>query len=441
MKRQQNKFDRPMDQNDDSSAKTVSWARLAIVAGLVVAAAVAWVVPAIAPLMAAGLAAAGLILVLRRDEPVTRPIARKKQTAGIQANRPLVDAYPDPVIIFDGRGDIIMANKGAQSVFGRLTAGTDVRLVLRTPEMVALVSQALQSGAAHANDVAFRLPVEHVFNVRMETIAGEPPVLMAVFSDRSEMRRLDRMRSDFIANASHELRTPLASISGFIETLEGPASGDKAASARFLGIMKVQANRMARLIDDLLSLSRLEMKASARRDFPVDLVAQCETVISALSQLAEDSNVTIERDWQHADWRVAGESDELFQVLENLVANACKYGSEGGRVIIRLEKAALAGRPAVKVSVQDFGRGIAKEHVPRLTERFYRGDSDQAKVQKGTGLGLAIVKHIITLHKGRLMIDSEVGKGSTFSVLLPSHESSIISGVGLNRDQAGQTDA
>ena len=430
-----------MDRNDDTTAMTASWMRLAIAAGLLLAAAAAWFVPAFAPLMTAGMAAVGLLLVLRRKEPVNRPAARKKQTAGIQANWPLVDAYPDPVIIFDGRGDIIMANTIARSVFGRLTPGTDVRLVLRTPEVIALVSRALEAGTAQANDVALRLPVEHVFNVRMETIAGEQPVIMAVFSDRSEMRRLDRMRSDFIANASHELRTPLASISGFIETLEGPASGDKAASARFLGIMKVQADRMARLIDDLLSLSRLEMKASARRDYPVDMARQAETVISALSQLASDSNVAIERDWQPADWRVAGDGDELLQVLENLVANACKYGSEGGRVIIRLENASLSGHAAVKVSVQDFGRGIAKEHVPRLTERFYRGNSDQANAQKGTGLGLAIVKHIITLHKGRMMIESEVGKGSTFSVLLPSHGSSMMISAGLNSGLARETDA
>lgn len=181
-------------------------------------------------------------------------------------------------------------------------------------------------------------------------------------------------------------------------------------------------------------MSRLEMKASSRRDYPVDLAAQAELVVSALAQLAMDNNVTVEREWQQADWRVTGDGDELFQVLENLVANACKYGSEGKRVIIRLEKASLAGRPAIRVSVQDFGRGIAKEHVPRITERFYRGDSDQAKVQKGTGLGLAIVKHIITLHKGRLTIDSEVGKGSTFSVLLPSHESSIVNSTALTHD-------
>ena len=226
------------------------------------------------------------------------------------------------------------------------------------------------------------------------------------------------MRADFIANASHELRTPLASISGFVETLRGPAKGDAAARDHFLQIMQNQTQRMARLIDDLLSLSRLEMKPYLPPGATVDVGQIVQSVIDSLSPLARESGVVIERTFGDEPVEARGDRDELFQVFENLLENACKYGQSGGRVVVSIEKANAPG-PEVAVTIRDFGPGIPEEHIPRVTERFYRID-DNGRAQKGTGLGLSIVKHILTRHNARLTIKSTVGEGAAFTVHLPA---------------------
>jgi two-component system phosphate regulon sensor histidine kinase PhoR len=227
------------------------------------------------------------------------------------------------------------------------------------------------------------------------------------------------MRADFVANASHELRTPLAALSGFIETLQGPAREDAKARERFLAIMQEQARRMARLIDDLLSLSRIELNAHRRPDTPVDLVPIVRQVIDGLQTLARDRGVTVNVETAAA-LTVLGNRDELVRVFENLVENALKYGAAGKRVDITLALAAAAeGEPEARVSVRDYGPGIAPEHLPRLTERFYRVDVRESRAQGGTGLGLALVKHILNRHRGRLSIESTPGAGATFIVHLP----------------------
>jgi two-component system phosphate regulon sensor histidine kinase PhoR len=224
------------------------------------------------------------------------------------------------------------------------------------------------------------------------------------------------VRVDFVANASHELRTPLASLTGFIETLQGPAKDDSAARERFLGIMREQATRMSRLVDDLLSLSRIELKAHVRPRDPVDLVAVLRHVIDAHSPLARESGVVIERELPNVPVIVQGDRDELIQVFDNLLDNACKYGGSGGRVRVTIT-APTEGEPGeTRVTVRDFGPGIPPEHVPRLTERFYRVSADQPR---GTGLGLAIVKHIATRHHARLVIESRMGEGSAFTLVFP----------------------
>jgi two-component system phosphate regulon sensor histidine kinase PhoR len=242
-----------------------------------------------------------------------------------------------------------------------------------------------------------------------------------VFKDQSETRRIDRMRADFIANASHELRTPLASIAGFIETLRGPARNDPAAREQFLQIMQNQTGRMARLIDDLLSLSRLEMKPYLKPGTEVDLRQTVDSVIDSLAPLARENSVAIERDFAKGPLNVPGDRDELFQVFENLLENACKYGQSGGRVLVSIAHADDGSEPGIDVTIRDFGPGIPEEHIPRITERFYRIDVETSRTQKGTGLGLSIVKHILTRHNARLTIKSEVGKGAAFSVHLPTH--------------------
>jgi two-component system phosphate regulon sensor histidine kinase PhoR len=239
--------------------------------------------------------------------------------------------------------------------------------------------------------------------------------------DLTPLRRVEEMRADFVANASHELRTPLASLSGFIETLQGSARDDAAARERFLAIMKQQAFRMARLIDDLLSLSRIELNVHVRPVTPVDLVAVVRQVTDAMQMLARERSVEVVVRAPEQPVVVPGDRDELVRVFENLVENALKYGASGKRVEIAIGRDDGRGedREAV-VSVRDFGPGIAPEHLPRLTERFYRVDVTQSRAEGGTGLGLAIVKHILARHQARLTIDSRLGHGATFSIRIPA---------------------
>jgi two-component system phosphate regulon sensor histidine kinase PhoR len=229
------------------------------------------------------------------------------------------------------------------------------------------------------------------------------------------------MRADFVANASHELRTPLAALTGFIETLKGPARDDPAARERFLAIMDEQARRMARLIDDLLSLSRIELNAHLRPATPVDLHPIVRQVVDALQTLAFDRGVKITVNAPPEPLIVPGDRDELIRVFENLIENALKYGGSGKRVDITLSRvAAPDGQPEARVAVRDYGPGIAAEHLPRLTERFYRVDVAGSRAQGGTGLGLALVKHILNRHHGRLSIESKLDHGATFTVRLPA---------------------
>jgi two-component system phosphate regulon sensor histidine kinase PhoR len=262
----------------------------------------------------------------------------------------------------------------------------------------------------------------HVAPLRLGQAPADahPDLVLMTIRDLTQLRRMEEMRADFVANASHELRTPLATLSGFIETLQGSAREDSAARERFLGIMKQQATRMARLIDDLLSLSRIELNAHLRPDTAVDLVAIVRQVADALQTLARDRDVEVVVAAPAEPVMVAGDRDELVRVFENLVENALKYGAAGKRVEIAVTRDATSGRAGeTAVSIKDFGPGIAPEHLPRLTERFYRVDVALSRAEGGTGLGLAIVKHILNRHLGRLDIDSRLGEGATFTVRLP----------------------
>jgi len=239
-----------------------------------------------------------------------------------------------------------------------------------------------------------------------------------VLSDRTRERAVERMRADFVANVSHELRTPLASLIGFIETLRGPAADDPPAQQRFLGIMGEQAARMNRLIDDLLSLSRIEL---IEHQVPSDTVGLHELVtrlVAGFEPRLKEQSVTLDLRLPSDLPTVIGDADQLIQVLQNLLDNAVKYGRKGGTV--RLDVAAASsGRPGVVMTVADQGSGIPREHLPRLTERFYRVDTSRSRAAGGTGLGLAIVKHIVNRHRGQLSIESEEGIGTTVSVWLP----------------------
>jgi two-component system, OmpR family, phosphate regulon sensor histidine kinase PhoR len=321
--------------------------------------------------------------------------------------------FDSPVFLLDGGGNVLYQNPSAFHAFGEIVVGQHVSARVRQPAALEVIKESLATGKSGTTEISTPMPSESVYLVRIMKAQDAADFFVLIFRDISETRRIDRMRTDFVANASHELRTPLASLRGFIETLQGPARNDQRAQEKFLGIMQEQVTRMSRLVDDLMSLSRLELKAKVTPDDAVDLVPLLGSVCDALAPLAADVGVEIKRLVPEGPVNVSGDSDELTQVFENLIENACKYGQEGKKVEVRLT--AARGQP-VEVSIQDFGPGIPEEHVPRLTERFYRVNVESSRSKKGTGLGLAIVKHILTRHRARLVIRSEVGRGSTFTV-------------------------
>jgi two-component system phosphate regulon sensor histidine kinase PhoR len=332
------------------------------------------------------------------------------------------EALEDPAIILSEASNVVFQNRAAIDRFGPLARGAHISSRLRSPQILELVRNGTVGGQPGSIDYVEKVPSERWYRVRftpMEAFAatrGGSNLYMLIFRDQSDFRRMDRMRTDFIANASHELRTPLASLTGFIETLQGPARKDPAAQERFLGIMAEQAGRMTRLVDDLLSLSRLEMKAHQMPGEEVDIVPLVRHVCDTLRPLAEELDVEIRIETPDTPVMVNGDRDELIQVFENLIENACKYGQSGKRVEVTVRPALPENRRPIEVSVRDHGPGIASEHVPRLTERFYRVDVESSRSKKGTGLGLAIVKHILTRHRARLVVNSGPGQGSDFVV-------------------------
>lgn len=346
-----------------------------------------------------------------------------------QRDRLLIDriigALPDAVIVIDATDHIVAVNAPAQELFPSLRPEDLLARSLRAPDVLDAVKRARASHAPEKVTWLERVPVERFFELcvsPMECPQFEPTVILTL-RDLSEARRVERMRVDFVANASHELRTPLASLLGFVETLQGPAREDDEARERFLSIMREQAERMARLVDDLLSLSRIEQSLHLRPQTPVDMVAILRHIADTLAPMAHDSGVTLALAVP-AKAVVTGDRDELLRVAENLVENAIKYGASHPEALDRQVEIGLTAKPSQWVlSVRDHGPGIAPEHIPRLTERFYRVDARQSRAKGGTGLGLAIVKHIVARHRGRLEINSQPGRGATFSVTLPALES------------------
>lgn len=327
----------------------------------------------------------------------------------------LLDASPDPLIVVDARGNVSEANREARALFPGLQTGRPFAFAIRNPDVIDALSAVLAGAKTRNVEWEERRPVERAFAVHVAALGGQSAKALLHFRDLSEARRIEAMRVDFIANASHELRTPLASVLGFIETLQGPAKDDAAARAKFLGIMQGQAQRMARLIDDLLSLSRVELREHQTPSDRLDLGALAQQITDGLKPLAAERGVALELALPATALFVPGDRDELLRAIENLVENAIKYGASGGRVRVTLETV----RDEAILSVQDWGPGIAPEHLPRLTERFYRVDVAESRDKGGTGLGLALVKHIAAHHRGRLMVESRPGEGAAFKLVLP----------------------
>jgi two-component system phosphate regulon sensor histidine kinase PhoR len=338
----------------------------------------------------------------------------------------VLSALPDPVILIDGRATVLLFNEAAARVWPSLARAWPLSFTLRSPAIVEAVDRVLRGEASVIGDYAERVPVDRLYEFRVTAIAPtgvqgrSQAAALLVIRDLTEARRLEMMRVDFVANASHELRTPLASLLGFIETLQGPAREDASARERFLEIMRTQARRMARLVDDLLSLSRVEMSEHRRPRDAVDLSSIVRQMVDTLRPLAAERGVETSLVVGDGTFVVAGDRDELARVAENLIENAIKYGQAGRKVEVSVQAAAETGGPAILLTVQDWGPGIAPEHLPRLTERFYRIDTAESREKGGTGLGLALVKHIVNRHGGRLMIDSKVGEGARFRVAIPA---------------------
>lgn len=330
----------------------------------------------------------------------------------------LLAGLPDAALVLDARGLVIAGNTAAQSI-APIPVGRPLSHWLRAPELLAAAESAIASQTQQRSHVRLYSPVERSLDVIVTPAASDDGrtgrVLLITLRDLTEQEQLSRMRMEFVANASHELRTPLASLRGFVETLQDAAKNDPAAQARFLGIMQTQAERMSRLIEDLLSLSRIEMREHVAPTAFIDLAVVVGDAVAALRPHAEKAGVFLDAPQAIGRTMVTGDRDELMQVAQNLIQNAIKYGRKGGKVEISIGQ---QDRLAI-LKVVDDGIGIAPEHLPRLTERFYRVSAKDSKERGGTGLGLAIVKHIVNRHRGELRIFSTLGKGSTFAVALP----------------------
>jgi two-component system phosphate regulon sensor histidine kinase PhoR len=378
------------------------------------------------PALLGFIAIAGGAALLPREDTM-RPLRLNRATppreASNEAMAGLLEGLPAPAILLSAQGRISRFNSLARDFLPALRSGAPISAFIRDPGVLAAVAGA---AARRRQVVAYeqRVPVEHHIEVTVSWIgpeSGNPPdnapAILLHLRDLTEQERLERLREDFVANASHELRTPLASLLGFIETLQGAARNDAAAREQFLAIMARQAQRMARLLDNLLSLSRVEMREHLRPQARVDLGEVAEQVMAALAPMAEKTQIAMHLERAGGDAIVLGDRDELVQIVANLVENAIKYGRSGGNVWVGIAPDEEAGASRFRLTVRDDGIGIDAKHLPRLTERFYRAH-DEGGEKSGTGLGLAIVKHVVTRHRGELQIASKPGKGSTFDIIL-----------------------
>ncbi|ABE38125.1 two-component sensor histidine kinase [Rhodopseudomonas palustris] len=358
-------------------------------------------------------------------------VSAREETHGVSpvetpVVRAIVAGMPDPAVLLDRAGRVLHLNDAAEQIAPALRVRELAQFALRNPEIVTALREAIATAEPRRVSYLDHAPIERWMELIITPVQvptafdGTDQCMLMTFHDLTPLRRVEEMRVDFVANASHELRTPLAALSGFIDTLQGPARDDAKARERFLGIMQAQATRMARLIDDLLSLSRVELSVHVRPDTQIDLAPLIKQVADGLEPLAKERQVAIEIELPEAPAVIAGDREELLRVFENLIENALKYGASGGRVAVSVGSVPSSdGGVEYRVAVRDFGPGISPEHLPRLTERFYRVDVGDSRSQGGTGLGLSLVKHIVNRHRGRLLIESVMKNGATFTVCFP----------------------
>lgn len=343
----------------------------------------------------------------------------------------LLAAFPLPSIAIDGTERIIAANTEALTLIGQQAIGQNYVTMLRQPALLEAIETTLTDGMARATpylsndgaqDTTFRVSCRAAQGLGQ----GKAGIVLVSFEDVTDKEQAGQMRRDFVTNVSHELRTPLTALMGFIETLRGPARNDPEAGARFLDIMHKEAERMNRLVGDLMSLNRVEGDERVRPTQSIILNDILSSTLHTLQPLANEAEVTFEIDFPEVPVSMTADGDQLKQVFTNIIGNAIKYGGGGGRVTLRVTESArepVLRAPGVRIQIIDYGAGIDPIHLPRLTERFYRADDHRSRELGGTGLGLAIVKHIINRHRGRLRVESELGEGTTFTIILPIRES------------------
>jgi two-component system phosphate regulon sensor histidine kinase PhoR len=366
---------------------------------------------------AAGLVGAAVAHRLKADRLPSHAAERHEPRAGDQlpSAAELIGPVEEPILLVRGRR-VLLANPAARAMLGEHIEGVDVRLAIRHP---AAAERLVERGEDRELTTRTELVGLGEADRRWEMVSSrlDDGSFLVRLADRSAAHAAERMRTDFVANASHELRTPLATLLGFLETLEDDeAASDPKTRRRFLGIMLSEATRMRQLVDDLMSLSRIEAERFTVPRDPVDLVPLIEEARVTLDRLIEEKKAELVVEARAGSTTVAGDRAQLAQLLHNLLSNALKYGRPGAPVRICLDDARAE---FIRLSVVDQGEGIASEHLPRLTERFYRVDAGRSRSVGGTGLGLAIVKHIVGRHRGRLEIDSKIGEGTAVRVFLP----------------------
>lgn len=374
--------------------------------------------------------AADLVAAMGQLRRANRQQAEDRERS-LQFHETLFDSLPDPLLLLNDHRRVVRANLAARNIFGRQVQGRDLSAVLRHPTVLDAVERVIAGEVGRETEFSLGTPADHDFRVRIEPLPNPgADGTRAVISlhDITALKRMEQMRADFIANASHELRTPLSAILGFIETLRGPARDDEEARDRFLGIMYEQASRMSRLVADLLNLSRIELNEHTTPASLCDVSEILCHVAEGLLMQARSRKMDIDLDLSNDLPPVNGQQDELMQIFQNLIDNSLKYGHDGTTVEVSVRLVDVKDLPPVlsdrgqrflAVDVRDHSDGIARENIPRLTERFFRVDTARSRRLGGTGLGLAIVKHIVNRHRGFLHIDSVLGEGSVFTVFLP----------------------
>ena len=339
----------------------------------------------------------------------------------------ILDGLPDPVFAVDRGFRIVDANRAALTLFGQDAIGSDFAALALSKPILDTVKEVLAGTPIPRSEVEFPAPVSRTYELNLWRLPGlrskGPAWVIVVMHDMTALRRTEQMRADFVSNVSHELRSPLSSLRGFIETLRGLARNDAENTDRFLRIMEDEAKRMTRLINDLLTLSKVEAGEHIPPEGVVNLDALLNQVADILSVQAHDRGMKIQIDQPAAPAMAKGDADELVQVFQNLISNAVSYGREGTKVRVKiaaLDSLPEIGGAGIAVSVTNQGDGIPAEDIPRLTERFYRVDKGRSRSMGGTGLGLAIVKHIVARHRGGLDIQSALGEKTRLTVYLPA---------------------